>query len=78
MPNSPLIIDTKMLKTMAINKLETEKPLMKWVAINTIIPLITRRNRPSVTIVTGSVRIIRIGFTIILSNARMMATINAV
>lgn len=78
MPNSPFINETNKLNTMAINKLGTEKPLIKLLAINTIIPLMTSRNRPSVTIVTGKVRIIRIGFTIVLSNARMMATINAV
>lgn len=63
---------------MAINKLETEKPSIKLLAISTINPLITSRNKPSVTIVTGNVRIIRIGFTIVLSSARIIATINAV
>jgi len=78
MPSSPLIRETKMLKIMAVNKPDTENPFIKLLAINTIIPLITSRKRPSVTIVTGKVRIIRIGLTIELRSARMMATINAV
>jgi hypothetical protein len=41
-------------------------------------PLITSRKSPNVTIVTGNVRIIRIGLTIELRRARTTATTNAV
>jgi len=78
MPSNPLINDTNKLKTIAVNRLETEKPLIKWWAINTMIPFITSRKSPKVIIVTGNVRIIRIGLTIELRRARTMATTNAV
>jgi hypothetical protein len=67
-----------MLKIMAVNRLETEKPLIKWWAINTMIPFITIRKSPKVKIVTGKVRMIRIGLTIVLRRARTTATTNAV
>lgn len=38
----------------------------------------TNKNSPKVTIVTGNVKMIKIGFTKKLSNANTMATVNAV
>ena len=69
--------DTNILKIIAVNNPDTENPCIKWLAINTIIPLMTNRKRPSVTIVTGKVSKIRIGLTIVLSRARTTATTNA-
>jgi len=53
-----------MLKSMAFQKVSTKKPLIQLLAIHIISPLITRRNNPKVTMVTGMVRTIRMGFTI--------------
>lgn len=47
-------------------------------AQTTINALMTKRNKPNVIMVTGIVRMIRIGFTIALSNARTRATITIV
>ena len=77
MPNIQLIRETNILKIIAVNKLETEKPRIKWFAINTINPLITNRKRPMVTIVTGNVSIIRMGRTMELSSASTTATTKA-
>ena len=74
-PNNPLMIDTNKLKIIAVNKLDTENPWIKWLAINTIIPLITKRKIPIVTIVIGRVSIINTGLTIAFSIVRTIATI---
>ena len=66
-----------MLKIIAVNKPDTENPRIKWFAINTIIPFITNKKSPRVTIVTGNVRIIRMGLTIELSRASTTATTKA-
>jgi hypothetical protein len=71
-----LIRDTNKLKIIAVNKLETENPWIKWLAISTIIPLITKRKIPKVTMVIGRVRIISTGLTIVFRRVKTIATIN--
>ena len=69
---------SRKLTIMAQPMLCTVKPFMKWSAIKMIIPLITSKKRPKVRTVTGSVRIVRIGFTIKFRRLSTMATIIAV
>jgi len=63
---------------MAHQMLSTVKPEIKLSAKRIIIALIINRKRPKVSIVTGSVSIIRIGFTIKFNRLNTIATIIAV
>lgn len=56
----------------------TLKPSTKLLANSIIIAFITSRKSPKVTIVTGNVRSINIGFTIKFKRLNTMATIIAV
>jgi hypothetical protein len=56
----------------------TVKPSIKLLAKRIIMAFITSKKRPSVTIVTGKVRITKIGLTIKFRRLKTMATIIAV
>jgi hypothetical protein len=55
----------------------TRKPSMSSPAINIIMALIISKKRPKVIMVTGRVRMIRMGFTIRLSRLKTIATMSA-
>lgn len=67
-----------MLNNKAVQKLLTLNPLINLSANKIIQALITNKNRPNVIIVTGNVRIIKMGFTIAFSSPNTTATIIAV
>lgn len=56
----------------------TVKPSIKLLAKRIIMAFITSKKSPSVTIVTGKVRITKIGFTIKFRRLKTIATIIAV
>ena len=60
---------------MAVKKESTAKPPTILVHNKIIKALITNKNNPKVIMVTGNVRITRIGFIKILSNPKTIATI---
>lgn len=62
----------------AIKNPSTPNPLTKASASKIMIALITRRNKPKVTMVTGSVSSTKTGFTIKFKTAKTKATIIAV
>lgn len=70
--------DKIILKNKAVKNVSTLNPPTIFVHNKIINALMTNKNNPSVTIVTGSVRITNIGLMKILSNPRTIATINAV
>lgn len=70
--------DNNKLKISAIKNPSTPNPLTKASASKIITALITSKNSPKVTIVTGNVNITKIGFTIKFRIARTSATIIAV
>ena len=72
-----LKIDSKILKSNAIQKPETAKPSTNLSASRIIIALITKMNKPNVIKVAGKVKKIKSGLTIIFNNAITMATIIA-
>lgn len=67
-----------MLKNRAFQKVRTVKPLTNSAQSKITSALITRRNRPNVSNVTGSVKITRTGFTNKFSNPSTIATITDV
>jgi len=71
-------MDNNMLNNNAQNKFVTANPLIKYPAKSTIIALTIKRNNPSVTIVSGIVKMINIGRTSVLSIPSVMATNTAV
>ena len=71
-------MDKRMLKSTAVQKLLTPKPLMKLSANIIIHALMTNKNKPKVTMVIGSVRIIKMGFKMAFKKAKTAATIIAV
>ena len=71
-------MESKRLKISATQKPSTLNPLINASTSKIIIALITRRNKPKVTIVTGNVKSIRIGLTIRLRIERTTATSMAV
>ena len=71
-------IDRMRLKKSADQNPSTENPSTKYAANSIIIALITKRNRPSVTMVTGIVNKMSTGFTIEFKKAKTKATIIAV
>lgn len=74
----PVTIERIMLNNNAHQKPFTVNPLTIFAASKIIKALITKRNNPSVTTVMGSVKKIKTGFTILLSNASTRATMMAV
>lgn len=68
-------MDKIILNKTAVHKELTSKPPTIFVHNNIINALITNKNSPKVTIVTGKVRITNIGFTKIFSNPKTTATI---
>lgn len=70
--------ESKRLKSKAHHILSTLKPATKASANRMIIALIINRKRPNVMIVTGNVRITKIGFTKKLSKLSITATMIAV
>jgi hypothetical protein len=70
--------DNNRLKINAHQILLTEKPSISLSASRMIIAFIISKKRPKVTMVTGSVKITKIGFTKKLSKLRTTATITAV
>jgi hypothetical protein len=71
-------MDNRILNSIAVHKLATENPSIILSASKIIMALIMSRNNPNVTMVIGSVKITRIGFTNTFSMARTAATISAV
>jgi len=67
-----------MLKKSAVQNELTEKPLMKWSQTIIINAFITNKNNPKVTIVTGNVNRIKMGFTKKFNSPSTMATVKAV
>lgn len=65
--------ESNILNKSAVQKPETLKPSIQLFARSIIAALITNKKRPSVRIVTGSVRITKIGFRI----ENKIPTINA-
>lgn len=63
-----------MLNKKAVKKELTAKPSTILVHKTIINPLIINKKRPNVKIVTGKVKIIRMGFTIKFNNAKTIAT----
>lgn len=66
------------LNNIAVKKELIRKPSTNFAQIIIIPPLITNKNRPSVSIVAGKDNITKIGLTNILSNPSTDATITAV
>lgn len=67
-----------MLKIKAVQNESTLKPPTISEHNKIIIALITNKNKPNVTMVTGNVKIIKIGFINKLSNPKTTATIREV
>jgi hypothetical protein len=76
---NPYIIDCKIestiLKSSAVQKESTVKPPTISEHNKIIIAFIAKRNNPKVKIVTGSVNMIKIGFTNIFNSPKTNATI---
>lgn len=70
-------MDNRILKNNAAQKPETAKPSTNLSANRIIIALITKINKPNVTIVAGNVKKIKSGLTIIFNKAITTATITA-
>ena len=58
--------------------LSTENPLIRLSASNMMMALIIKRKSPKVSMVTGKVNIIRMGFTMKFNKLKTTATIKAV
>lgn len=67
-----------MLKSIAVQILDTPKPSISLSANNIIKALITNKNNPKVKIVIGSVKSIKIGLTKTFKTAKTRATIKGV
>ena len=76
--NTDWIIESKILKSRAYQNPSTINPLTKASQIIIIRALITNKNNPKVTMVTGSVNMIRIGFTNRFNKTRTAATTIAI
>ena len=72
-----LKIDNNMLNNKAVKKPETAKSSINLSANNIIMALITKRNKPRVTMVAGSVKKINRGLTNMFSKEITTATIIA-
>ena len=81
-PKIRFITDCKTDKTMlnikAVIKPSTSKPSTIFVQSNTINALMTKRNKPKVSTVTGKVKNTIIGYIKMFNNPSTTATINAV
>ena len=71
-------IDNKTLKITALKNPLTTKPFTNLSQIKMIIALITSKNNPNVTMVTGNVKKTIMGFTKALSKPKTMAMITDV
>lgn len=71
-------MDSKILNNRAYQKPFTSNPSTKASQIKMINALMTNKNKPNVTMVTGSVKRIRIGFTNKFNKTRTAATTTAV
>jgi len=71
-------MDSSRLNNNPHQKLAIVMPFTNLLASNTTMVLITNKNNPSVRIVTGKVRMIKIGFRKIFKIARTTANTNAV
>lgn len=69
--------DSNKLNSSATQKPLTLNPPINLSAKRMISALMTNKNNPSVTTVIGSVKIIKIGFTIAFNNPKTIATIMA-
>ena len=74
MNNSHLKADNNRLKTKAVKKPLTVNPLMNQSANNIMTAFITKRNKPNVTTVTGSVKKTKTGRTNIFNTEIVNAT----
>ena len=72
------MIDNTRLNHKAVQKPSTLNPSTNLSANKMIKAFITNRNNPKVKKVIGNDKIVRIGFTIVLRNAKTTATKNAV
>ena len=70
------MIDTSNAPKNAAEKEDTVNPLTTWPIYQKIKPLITRENRPRVTIFKGKVKIFTIGLMNILKSERQAPTIS--
>ncbi|AIY13147.1 hypothetical protein M667_07945 [Cellulophaga baltica NN016038] len=70
--------DKHKLNSIAHKTPSTVKPLIKLLANRIMIALIIKRNKPSVMMVTGNVRMTKIGFTMKFNKLKTTATIIAV
>ncbi len=77
-PNKEFKRDNIILKIRAHKKPSTEKPETIAAARYIMITLITNKNNPKVSIVTGIVRATRMGFNTALRSPNTIATIKAV
>jgi hypothetical protein len=75
--NADLKTDSKILKSSAAKNPETTKPATSLSANKMMIALITKINKPKVTIVAGNVKKINKGLTTIFNKAITTATIIA-
>lgn len=71
-------MDNRMLKSMAIQMLLTEKPGINLSANKMMRALMTNKNKPKVTMVMGNVKITKIGFTNRFKTDNTAATTTAV
>jgi hypothetical protein len=71
-------MESRMLKSIAVQILDTPKPSINLSASKIINALTTNRNNPKVKMVIGKVKIINIGFTKTFKIAKTKATINGV
>ncbi|TCL65631.1 hypothetical protein EV196_105296 [Mariniflexile fucanivorans] len=70
-------MESKILNSMAVQILLTEKPSINLSANKIINALIINRNKPKVTTVIGSVKITNMGFTNTFNIAKTIATMMA-
>lgn len=71
-------MDNNILKSIAVQILDTPKPSINLSANNIINALTTNKNKPKVRIVIGKVKIIRSGLINTFKIAKTKATINGV
>jgi hypothetical protein len=71
-------MESRTLKRIAVQILDTPKPSINLSANTMIKALTTNKNKPKVRMVIGKVKIIKIGFTNTFKMAKTKATINGV
>ena len=70
-------MDNRILKSKAVQKLETPNPSINLSAKRIMSALMTNKNKPNVKMVTGNVNMTKMGFTNKFRIAKTMATIKA-